>query len=585
MGAGPSSSAPVSPELANKLLTAIFTQTDMGAYLSMTDPKACANFDFSSVNPGTQQQLQAAGGQLRVVAQGQNSEKLSICFDEAKGYSKGFEIFAALYPLLADSAVKRAGVSLLGGRRQTRRVQRGGAEISSTASPGFIKIRDTAIYPLWFVKGFSIDYDPRSDILKTVLNLTPEGRKGITFDIPLQSLTQSQVSVQGLVYNRPAIIPPCTVSIAKTSGGSGADDEYVFSINGVPIMEFTRATDGWYLTQIVDSREDSSLHDIPLKGSRKDVVNIAPALIKKIKDIVGIVEAGAQGLGQAYGAPAYGAPAYGGQAQAQAYGVQGQGQVQAPLSLSGSFFPQGPANVKKGLSNMKAKKVNPPLALAIARALILLKQIDPANIRGPPTTQICSRNYTFEGKDANVPRKGIPLEKTFYFKSLMNLFNDIGEYRQGKYEWTQSTAGRLKLEEAAKDLSVLYSSQVADPKFLSKPLPEFIKACPNRFEGEYLISPQVLPQIQAIVQKLLQVQTTYAGRANAILAKVFIFKADGTVSFRPEILGRRGYQNLSTLCVETRETLFDYYMRVESLFIEGLIIYEQALAVGALKPV
>jgi hypothetical protein len=579
MGAGPSTSA-VSPELANKLLTAIFTQTDIGAYLSMTDPKACANFDFSSVNPASQQQLQAAGGQLRVVGQGQNAEKLTICFDEAKGYSKGFEIFAALYPLLADSAVKRAGVSLLGGRRQTRRVQRGGAEISSTASPGFIKIRDTAIYPLWFVKGFSIDYDPRSDILKTVLNLTPEGRKGISFDIPLQSLTQSQISVQGLVYNRPAIIPPCTVAITKTSGGSGGDDEYVFSINGVAIMEFTRATDGWYLTQIVDARENSSLHDIPLKGSRKDVVPIASALIKKIKDVVGIIETGGQGQATSSYAAA-GGQSYGGQLQPQAYG----GQPQAPLALAGSFFPQGPANVKRGLSNMKAKKVNPPLALAIARALILLKQIDPANIRGPPTTQICSRNYTFEGKDANVPRKGIPLEKTFYFKSWMNLFNDIGEYRQGKYEWTQSSGGRAKLEEAAKDLSVLYSSQVADPKFLSKPLPEFIKACPNRFEGEYLIPPQVLPQIQAIVQKLLQVQTTYAGRANAILAKVFVFKADGTVSFRPEILGRRGYQNLSTLCVETRETLFDYYMRVESLFIEGLIIYEQAVALGVLKPV
>ena len=186
---------------------------------------------------------------------------------------------------------------------------------------------------------------------------------------------------------------------------------------------------------------------------------------------------------------------------------------------------------------------------------------------------------------------GIALERTFYFKSWMNLFNDIGEYRQGKYEWTQSSAGRAKLEEAARDLSVLYSTPnaqqpvIPDPKFLSKSLPEFIKACPNRYSGEYMIPQQILPKIQSIVQGLLQIQTTYGKKANTILAKVFQFKEDGTVSFRPEILGKQGYQYLSSLCVETRDTLFEYYMKVESLFIEGVMIYEQALVYNLLKPV
>ena len=579
MGAASSSSAPVSPELANKLLTQIFTQTDMASYLSMTDPKACANFDFSSITP---QQAQAAGGQLRVIGQGQNAEKVAICFEQAKGYSKAFELFAALYPLLADSAVKRTGVALLGGRRTRRvqrgqvqrgQVQRGGAEIASVQSKGFTKIKDTPLYPLWFVKGFSIDYDERSEILKTVLNLTPEGRKGITFDIPLLALTQGPVSVQGLVYNRPSVVPPCTVAITKTGSGSGADDVYVFTINGVPIMEFNKASDGWYLTQVVDAREDSALLDIPLKGSRKDVVNMSPMLIRKIKDIVGIVDTTAQGAQSSY------------TGQAAPIGQP----TQAPLALAGSFFPQGPANIKKGLSNIKGKKINKPIALAVARALILLKQIDPANSQGPPTTQLCSRSYTFEGKDSSVPRKGIALDKTFYYKSWINLFSDIGEFRQGKYEWTQSSAGKAKLEEAAKDLSVLYSNPLQqttpDPNFLSKPLPEFIKACPNRFEREYVIPPQVLPKIQSIVQNLLAVQNTYAGKANAILAKVFEFKADGTVSFRPQILGKQGYQALSALCVETRNTLFEYYMKVESLFIQGVIIYEQALSQNLLHPV
>jgi len=568
MGAGPSTSA-VSPELANKLLTAIFTQTDMGAYLSMTDPKACANFDFSSVNPGAQQQLQAAGGQLRVVGQGQNAEKLTICFDEAKGYSKGFEIFAALYPLLADSAVKRAGVSLLGGRRQTRRVQRGGKLRSD--NPNLSVIKTTPYYAMNFIKDFEVEYNKDTQSLDFILRLT-ESSYRITFTIPIRDIKSDNLTVRGLGFTGSRTIPPKEISLQILLRDQKT---YDFLINGLLILQFYYEGNQWSFAEFINSSPVGTEKEITTTVQK----SLEGKTIAYIREITGLTSDAAGQGGYAYGGQ--------GQAQAQAYGVQGQGQGQgqAPLSLSGSFFPQGPANVKKGLSNMKAKKVNPPLALAIARALILLKQIDPANIRGPPTTQICSRNYTFEGKDANVPRKGIPLEKTFYFKSWMNLFNDIGEYRQGKYEWTQSSGGRAKLEEAAKDLSVLYSSQLADPKFLSKPLPEFIKACPNRFEGEYLIPPQVLPQIQAIVQKLLQVQTTYAGRANAILAKVFVFKADGTVSFRPEILGRRGYQNLSALCVETRETLFDYYMRVESLFIEGLIIYEQAVALGVLKPV
>jgi len=571
MGAGPSLA--VSPELANKLLTAIFTQADMGAYLSMTDPKTCAQFDFSSVNPAAQQQLQAAGGQLKIIGQGQNSEKTAICFEQAKGYSKGFEIFAALYPLLADSAVKRTGVTLLGGRRKTRRVQRGGADIVSTSSPGYGKIKDTAVYPLWFVKGFSLDYDARSDLVRIVLNLTPEGRKGITFDIPVSSLSTSQISVQGLVYNRPSQpnLAPCKIMFSKTSGGPGGDDVYVFSINDVTIMEFNYEPGvGWFLSQIIDSREDTSLHDIPLRGSRRDVVNMSPMLSKKIKDVVGISD----------GAQAAPSATYAGQAPS----------TYVATGLAGSFFPQAPANIKKNLGEIKGKKKNTPIALAVARALILLKQIDPANSHGgPPTTQICSKSYTFEGRDANVPRKGVALDKTFYYKSWINLFNDIGEFRQGKYEWTQSSAGKAKLDEAARDLSILYSNPQQptnpDASFLSKPLPEFIKACPNRFEREYMISPQVLPKIQSIVQNLLKVQSIYSAKANAILAKVFEFKVDGTVSFRPEILGRQGYQNMSNLCVETRNTLFEYYMKVESLFIEGVIIYEQALAQNLLQPV
>jgi hypothetical protein len=319
------------------------------------------------------------------------------------------------------------------------------------------------------------------------------------------------------------------------------------------------------------------------------VQSISQLLLKKIKDVVGIVD-GVGGTASSYGASSYGAPSYG----APSYGASSYGQAQArapgPVQVtSGSFFPQGVANIRGVLKNISDKKKNIPTALAIARALILLRQIDPANVQGRFTTQICSSRYTFEGKDAHVPRKGVALKNSYYFKSWMNLYNDIGELRQGRYEWTQSTEGQKELSQAAEDLSVLYSnpnvSSTRDPKFLEKSLPEFIVACPNKIDREYIIDPRVLPSIQKIVQNLLAVQKDYIQKANAILANIFIFKADGTVSFHPEILGAQGYEYMSKWLVETRRTIFMYYMTVESMFIEGVMVYEQAQKAGLFQPV
>jgi hypothetical protein len=497
-----------------------------------------------------------------------------------------FDIFAALYANLADVQVKRAGVALLGGmrtRRNTRRTQKGGAEISST-SRSFSYLKDTPIYPLWFLKEVTIEYQETNDMFTVTLKISTQGMKGIQFTIPRTSLKQTNILAQGIVYNRPSQpqIPPCTITFTKVDGSlPGADETFIFSINDTPVMEFDRATEGWYLTpNIQGTREEPIL----LSGSRKGVQSISQLLMKKIKDLVGIQDGSSSaGVSSSYGAtvPSYATSSYG-VAQARASG--------ATSGASGSFFPQGVANIRGVMKNISEKKKNIPIALAIARALILLRQIDPANAQGGRfTTQVCSSRYTFEGKDAHVPRKGVALKNTFYFKSWMNLYNDIGELRQGKYEWMQSTEGQKELSQAAEDLSVLYSNpnitSQRDPKFLERSLPEFIVACPNKIDREYIIHPSILPKIQKIVENLLTVQRNYIEKANAILNNIFIFKADGTVSFHPAILGIQGYDYMSKWLVETRRTIFLYYMTVESLFIEGVMIYEQANKFGLFQPV
>jgi hypothetical protein len=566
MGAGSSTGLGISPDTANKILTQIFTQTDMMKYLTMTDPKVCGEFVFPELSQRLQASLQTAGAQFK--APGQNAEMTAICFDQAKGYSKAFEIYAALYPLLADSSVKRVGVPLLGGKRKTRRMQRGGA-VNPTSTIGIaLEKKNRLLVPLSLFDNVNINDRSTGDSSYTMSILLTSVDQNIQCIVPKENSGPS-LELEGQVFNRRSQVGKCTLGFAYERDPTDQEVHIGFSVNGYKVIIFEYYLGKWRYTVVSDSPTPDTYD---MKYGRSGTEGMKTIVLKKIKEIVGLADASTGSTGSTV---------------STSYGQTSAGSTTS--AIAGSFFPQGPANIKVALREFKEKKKNVPIALAVARALILLKQIDPANSQGPPTTQICSSKYTFEGKDAAVPRKGLALDKSYYFKSWINLYSDIGQLQGGKYEWTQSTAGKAELNEAAKDLSVLYSNPqqpiTPDEKFLSKPLPEFIIACPNKFSGEYLISPQVLPAIQAVVNNLLKVQATYMQKANAILAKIFTFKADGSVDFRPEILGRRGYQNLSAACVETRSTLFQYYMKVESLFIEGVILCERARAQNLLQPV
>jgi hypothetical protein len=553
MGAG--SSTPASSDVANTILTKMFTQPDLLSFLTLTDKKACQQIDYSSINPAVKKDLQDAGGQLRFL--GSNSERISICFDQAKGYTRAIEIFAALYPLLGDTSVKRRGVALVGGGKTRKAVrgkaQRGGATIArgSTAEQ---KIKDTPLYPLWLLKNdFYIDKNTSENYL-IIFSLTdaaagPDSRKGIYFNVT-DSMIQSDegFTVTGQVFDR-------TVKRDKTTCeihiGRGDESEYVFSINGTVFLDFSYNKDGpggaWSYLENIDSAKGDY---IPLGASRS--AKLSRSIVRKIKEEVQLTSTGdaAAAVASSTGQPA---------------SYRTTGPQASASALAGTFFRKETGNVKAALKNITDKKKNKPIALAIARALMLMKPIDPANSQGgPPTSQICSPKFTFEGKDANVPRKGVALDKTFYFKSWINLYYDNGEYRGGEYKWAQSSIGRAQLEQAAGELSILYSNPMKprltpDLKFLSSPLPDFTRACLNKH----------------IVQELLTVQKKYELLANEILAKIFVFKADGSVSFRPEILGKEGVAKLQDICVTTRNMLFAYYMQVESLFIKGIMVYEQ----------
>jgi hypothetical protein len=562
MGAGSSTgagrntdaNAAAAANLANTLLTKILTQTDMLAYLTMTDPKACANFDFSSVSPTVQKTIQDTG--VKILGQGQN---VAVCFEQAKGYSKCFEIYAALYPILADSAIKRSNILLQGGRRT--RKQRGGKFEPTRVGNDF---KASILYGFGLFTAIDIIEKGNTEYFFKI-NISEGKLNRIECIIPKKDIKSQEINIVGKVYISNVPKSECNIQI-KSAGKTDNDlTKIILSIETEPVLFiFTNENStSWFYSDKEDATTET-LTPLTVRGT-----HVLPEETKKLIRKLAFEEGDKK------------VTAASGSASGSAF--------TSAQSISGAFFPTSVGNIKKNLKNMKDVKKNKPIALAVARALILMRPLDPADNTGrPPTTQICSSKYTFEGKDSHVPRKGIALEKTYYFKSWMNLYNDTGIMRQGKYEWTKSAEGLQELEQAAKDLSILYSppnSQAPpDPKFLSTSVKEFITACPNRYDGEYTIPPQVQPQIKRIVDELLKVQKTYVGYANAILSEVFDFKADGTVMFRNDILGVKGYAKLSELCKKTRHMLFQYYMSVESLFIQGVIVYEQALALGLLRP-
>jgi len=567
MGAG--SSTPASSDIANKILTQMFTQPDLLSFLTLTDKKACDSIDYSSITPAVKKDLQAAGGQLTFLAP--NSERVSICFDQAKGYTKAIEIFAALYPLLGDTSVKRRGVALVGGGK-TRKVQRGGATITRESKPER-DMRGTPMYPLWLLgNSFLMDFDAQAGYgkykIKLILSETggTNAQRFIYFEVPSSMLESNTITVNGEVFDkttgkRESI--PCKITLAQTEGESEADASYIFAIDDDVFIDFyyeKSPIQSWEYSEHIEGGKRTEL-----KTSSR-TAQISRNLIRKIKEKFGLISAGGTSYAQ--------------QTTGQATSYRSTG-AQASTALAGTFFRKETGNVKVALKDIKDKRKNKPIALAIARALMLMRPIDPANSQGgPPTSQICSSKFTFEGKDANVPRKGVALDKTFYFKSWMNLYYDSGEYRGGEYRWSQSSVGKEQLEQAAGELSILYSNPMKprvtpDLKFLSTPLPDFTRACLNKGDSDFVIPDKVLPYIKQVVQELLTVQKKYEVLANELLAKVFTFKIDGTVSFRPEILGREGVTKLQELCVLTRNMLLAYYMQVESLFIRGIMVYEQ----------
>lgn len=557
MGAG-SSIGVAGKQAANDVLNEILGNTDMATLVRFTDAKGCNDLSLH-----IQQYL------LRTTQAGvypipparpmsspptfeereREKERISACFNYAHIISKVIQTYAAVAMNLFIITVGKQQQQQKGGRK-TRRNQRGGA-ISSTAE-GKLILNSILGGLILFSNVDSKINEVKA--LNMTINITSGTYIFFTVKNPRDLADATSLRFDADVYYRDKLNGTCVLTFEKSSE-TGAIE---FAVNGATILFFHRSpnerwsysTDGSY-----ENRTD-------LRTTTK--IAVPNSMLAKIKAAINIETVSTTG-------PSAGvtAPSFAGQAQS-----------------SSDFFPPAVKEIKDLLAGIKEAKKPLPQPLAFARARILMSPIDPAERTGtaPVLTQICLKEYNFEGSEY-VPKKGMSLKSTPYYKSLLNLYYDSFRlnYTTQKYEWTLSAEAEQQLKTASNDLAILYTNK-DDVNFLieSKALPGFDTICKD-VNREFRINttPALLSQMEGTVKELLNLQEEYIKQGNTILRGLFSFTPNG-ISFHPDIFKEGGLEKIKEIIKYTRTVLLNYYMKVESLYIKGVIGLEEAKKQGLL---
>jgi hypothetical protein len=554
MGAG-SSIGVAEKQVANDVLNEILGNTDMATLVRFTDTKGCSELSLhiqqyllrttkDTIHPIPPARPMSSPPTFE--EREREKQRISACFNYAHILSKVIQTYAAV---AMNLFIVTVGKQTPKGGRRTRRNQRGGA-ITSTAE-GKLILNSILGGLILFSNVDSKINEVKS--LNMTINITSGTYIFFTVKNPRDLADATSLRFDADVYYRDKLNGTCALTFEKNSE-TGAIE---FAVNGVTILFFHRSpnerwsysTDGTY-----ENRTD-------LRTTTK--IAVPNSILAKIKAAINLELVSTTG-------PTVGVtPSFAGQAQS-----------------SSDFFPPAVKEIKDLLAGIKEAKKPLPQPLAFARARILMNPIDPAERTGttPVLTQICLKEYNFEGSEY-VPKKGMSLKATPYFKSLLNLYYDSFRmnYTTQKYEWTLSAEAEQQLKIASNDLAILYTNK-DDVNFLieSKALPGFDTICKD-VNREFRINttPALLSQIEGTVKKLLDLQEEYIKQGNTIVKGLFSFSANG-ISFHPEIFKEGGLEKIKEIIKYTRAVILNYYMKVESLYIQGVISLEQAKKQGLL---
>lgn len=580
-------------KLANEILNEILGNTDMSTYVNLTDPKACAAFTIH-----TQQNILAkmkernmypAQGGIAIIPQAKpigptssredierEKERIAICFNFAHVISKIVQTYAALAMNLFKATPSRR--DLTGGRRTKRKAKLQGGARPRAGSTLETKLKKSPLYGLTFFDVVDITTTDRGDMTLTI-SLSALGEKRIETHISSVYINQDNINVNArYIPGRKQEPIECTIGL-KREKEEGNYTMTTLLINDIPVLYIGKSGGNiWSYSYLEDSAQ---FKPVPARGQVD-----GRELNKKIREALGGEVSLTRGEGNtesvASGNSSSSPPAPSGSTS-----TAPSPSFQAPTVSSGEFFPKNVKNIKDLFTAIQQRKKPLPQPLAFARAHILMNPIDPADHIAsiPFTTQLCMKDYDFEGTEY-IPKKGMSLKATPYFKSWMNLYYD--SFRRNpvtlKYEWTMGADGEKLLKQASNDLAILYTNR-DDERFLidSKLLPGFDTIC-KYVNRTFIIDrdERLFEKMREAVQGLLFLQAEYTTEANKILAELFDFSEKGKVSFKPDMLGDGGLVKLQYLIRYTRAVLLNYYMKVESFYIKGVIDLEEAKKKGLL---
>jgi len=228
-----------------------------------------------------------------------------------------------------------------------------------------------------------------------------------------------------------------------------------------------------------------------------------------------------------------------------------------------------------------------PKAYCTARAMILMTPLFESErvVKTMPYySQICKKTYDFEATNLDaMPRAGKQPKANVYFNSLVSLYYDDYEVRNGEVFFKQTESGRSELRAASAKIAQLYDIQTNPESFLESNTPfKNFKMCdgkdvllqfredPNGMKLRQLLTNEV-------ITPMLKFQDTHTAQVNALFKKMFDIAVDKegrpTMAFTAP-LKKGGRQVLNEFGRQARNLLLQYYTVSEAYYIKGVRLFE-----------
>lgn len=229
-----------------------------------------------------------------------------------------------------------------------------------------------------------------------------------------------------------------------------------------------------------------------------------------------------------------------------------------------------------------------PKAYCIARAMTLMKPIFDSEHFDPKrklyTSQVCKKTFDFEGSGADhMPRARKQPKANIYFRSLVSLYYDNYEVRSsGEVIFSQTPEAREKLKAVSKEFASLFNVTTKPEEFLESGT-EFTesKTLCGGADVELWVKDDKLRQrlLNECVMPLLKFQEQHTAKVNELLKKMFSVTVDkqgnASLAFSKDL--KAGRAAVNQFGAMARDLLINYYMFSEVYYTKGIRILEQNL--------